>query len=541
MKIISLFTIMVSIFSLFGIVSCTSEKPPESDQHDPAEITVGERLFLETRFAQAYFAKPNSADPSLQYTLTMNDPLPGTFAGKTINCRVCHMVDEHLEDKTAGMRAYADFIHNSPIPNRKDGLHATPRNSMSLVNINIASQHGVLFHFDGEFNSMEDLVRATLSGRNYGWLADESAQAIKHIANIIRKDDGMDALGQEFGGRYQRILTATDATIPAEFLLPENYRVDVANASDQQIFNAVAKLISVYVNDLSFARDDNGNYIGSPYDHFLKINNLPRQPVKGESTQQYASRLLTEINKLKSPQYVTAKINTFKYHKQIFSFGEREFNGMKLFFRQGNKNNTGGNCVSCHSAPHFSDFKFHNTGLTELNYDETHGAGTFSKLSIPDLDSRNKNYNQYLPATAKHPNASDRFRTLVNIDKPGYTDLGMWNVFANPDIPTPQAKLKNLMCEQTKVTPCTNEALLPHTVGTFKTPVLRDLGHSDPYMHSGQFNTLEESVTLYLRSSVLAKKNKLRNADPELNKINITANEVNDLVAFLKALNEDYD
>jgi cytochrome c peroxidase len=60
-------------------------------------------------------------------------------------------------------------------------------------------------------------------------------------------------------------------------------------------------------------------------------------------------------------------------------------------------------------------------------------------------------------------------------------------------------------------------------------------------MHNGQFNTLEETVSFYITSSTLAKQGKLRNADPELTQINITGQDVDSLVAFLKALNEDYD
>ena len=112
--------------------------------HDPAQVAIGERLFLETRFAQAYAAHPGKADPALAYTLTMDQPLRGPFAGQTMNCRACHLVDEHKSDPGAGMRTYADFAHNSPIPERHDGNHFTPRNTMALVNITpAASQDAV--------------------------------------------------------------------------------------------------------------------------------------------------------------------------------------------------------------------------------------------------------------------------------------------------------------------------------------------------------------------------------------------------------------
>ena len=185
-----------------------------------AEVSLGERLFLETRFAQTYAAHPGKADPVLRYSITTAGKFNGPFAGKNMNCRACHMVDEHQNAKHGGMRTYTDFARMSPIPDRHDGRHVTGRNSMSLVNI--MRIPGALFHFDGEFNSMEDLVRATLTGRNYGWQTDENTQAIAHIAQVIRTDDGKDELAKEFGGSYRNILAGTDPAIADEFRLPKN-------------------------------------------------------------------------------------------------------------------------------------------------------------------------------------------------------------------------------------------------------------------------------------------------------------------------------
>jgi len=217
---------------------------------------------------------------------------------------------------------------------------------------------------------------------------------------------------------------------------------------------------------------------------------------------------------------------------------------MKLFFRKGTKTTTGGNCISCHTAPHFSDFGFHNTGLSQQNYDELHGAGEFMKLMIPSLMERNKNHNAFLPATKKHPDANSRFRSIAAKNKPGYTDLGLWNIFANPDMPAPQKKLKSIMCSQTtriKNNSCSNSVLLEKTIAAFKTPVLRDLGHSNPYMHTGQFVNLQQAVRFYITSNALAKSNNLRNSEAAIKEINLTEKEIKPLVAFLKSLNEDYD
>ena len=513
---------------------------------DPAEVTIGERLFLETRFAQAYFANPQKVDPVMDKTLTTNQPLKSPFAGKTINCRACHLVDEYAKNPLAGMRSYADYAKRPPVPRRTDNAKTSGRNSMSMVNISIPhqNQQDAVFHFDGEFNSMEDLVRATYTGRNFGWLVGEDKLAIQHIAKIIRQDNGKGKLAQEFGGSYTTVFKGTDKNLPEKFRLPAKYRINVKHATDQEIFNTIAKLVSAYVVNLSFKVDNEGHYIGSPYDAFLKKNNLPRKPNKNETAKDYSLRLINAVNNLEKPRFVKKDENKFTSHKQDFVFLKKQLQGMKLFFQKGSKTTIGGNCISCHTAPHFSDFGFHNTGLSQHNYDELHGAGKFMKLAIPGLIKRNKNHNNFLPATAKHPAANSRFRSIATKTNLAYTDLGLWNIFANPDMPAPQKKLESIMCSQAKTsmnTQCNNATLLENTIAAFKTPVLRDLGHSTPYMHTGQFLNLSQAVQFYITSSSLAKNTTLRNSEMALKEINLTEKEIEPLVAFLKSLNEDYN
>jgi hypothetical protein len=130
------------------------------------EQAVGERLFLETRFAQAFKVfldsggnvnDPNVADPVVDTQETMGAPIdPGPFKGMSMNCRACHIVDDVLTVSGGGMRAYTDFARRIPIPARPDGKTHAPRNSPGLVNSTVDRPGGVLFHLDAEFNSMED-------------------------------------------------------------------------------------------------------------------------------------------------------------------------------------------------------------------------------------------------------------------------------------------------------------------------------------------------------------------------------------------------
>lgn len=519
-----------------------------AEEAGPAEIAIGERLILETRFSQPGLV--NKEDVSQRQIVTIADPMPSVFKGNGISCRSCHMVDEYADkghNPSGGMRSYTDFARRSPRPAREDNDNLTPRNSMSMVNISKGAYsgdaEGALFHHDGEFNSMTELVKATLTGRNFGWLPGEVNIAIKHIASVVRSDNGNGELAKEFGGSYRKIFQAKDKTIPAEFRLPKAFQLDINNASDIEIVAAVAKLIAVYVTDLSFSKNENNEYDSSAYDLFLQKNNLPRRPISGETAQQYSQRLLTAVEKLSNPVFVNASEKKLTTHQSSFGFGKKELQGMTLFFRRGSDSMHGGNCVSCHSAPDFSDFKFHNTGLTRRHYESLHGAGSFDMLDIPSLKKRNKNFNRYLPATANHPRASSTYRRAVDAMKPEYVDLGLWNIFANPDVPAPQKKIRRILCEQAEKLgeSCDKEQLLKLSVAAFKTPVLRDLGHSGPYFHDGQSGSLEEVMAFYRLAGKLARSGRYRYTSPEMNAIYIDDNDVISLLAFLRALNEDYE
>jgi cytochrome c peroxidase len=67
--------------------------------------------------------------------------------------------------------------------------------------------------------------------------------------------------------------------------------------------------------------------------------------------------------------------------------------------------------------------------------------------------------------------------------------------------------------------------------GAFKTPTLRDLTRSAPYMHNGSLETLEEVIQFYNEGGI--KNPYLAN---ELKPLRLTVQEKGDLLAFLKSL-----
>jgi cytochrome c peroxidase len=71
----------------------------------------------------------------------------------------------------------------------------------------------------------------------------------------------------------------------------------------------------------------------------------------------------------------------------------------------------------------------------------------------------------------------------------------------------------------------------PRDWGVFKTPTLREIEHTAPYMHDGSLQTLEDVVEFYNRGGTPN-----RNLDPNLKRLDLTDAEKRELVAFLKAL-----
>lgn len=72
----------------------------------------------------------------------------------------------------------------------------------------------------------------------------------------------------------------------------------------------------------------------------------------------------------------------------------------------------------------------------------------------------------------------------------------------------------------------------PGTVGGFKTPTVRGIARTAPYMHDGRFATLEEVVEFYNQGGI---------QNPPLSNLiiplGLTAHEKKDLVEYRRALN----
>ncbi|MBC7396682.1 MAG: hypothetical protein H7333_04490 [Bdellovibrionales bacterium] len=537
------------IFYSLLLVGCSpryNNVAPVVPPKDAPQSALGERLFRDFRFSK-FFVEHSAGDSN--QVLAGGDPrldsvtsgrrgtLANPFAGQAMSCVACHMVGDAEKFNKQGMRAYTDFASRSSIPALgTDSLVSTPRNTPTLLGA-LSPRNNFLLHYDGEFTTIEDLILGSYTGRNFGWLPGEEAIAKANFIKVIREDNGQSLLAQSFGRvSYKALFQGTDPSIPNNFKIPEEYRLDLATATDQQVIDRAVNLVKVYLEALQFAQDAEGHFVGSPWDQFLIANRLPNHPDDGELDVDYAARLSLGLQGLSKPKYIE-------------DFDEKEFTGAKIFLARSTTTSAQGagffqvgNCVACHAPPSFTDFKFHNTGATQDEYDAIHGAGAFELMSIPNYLTRTASPNLYLPATGGHPTANSRFRAPPSVEHPERTDLGAWNIFTNPDFPVPQAILSQLFCtDGACATPTDTEEALTRSLAAFKTPGLRLLGMSDPYLHGGTQTTIPDLMRFYQRMSVLARAGRLRNPDPEIEKIKIDKSGADALTAFLNSLNEEYD
>ena len=72
----------------------------------------------------------------------------------------------------------------------------------------------------------------------------------------------------------------------------------------------------------------------------------------------------------------------------------------------------------------------------------------------------------------------------------------------------------------------------PRDLGAFKTPTLREVARTAPYMHDGRFATLRQVVEFYNQGGIPNP-----HLDPVIKPLNLTDPEKEDLVKFLHALN----
>jgi cytochrome c peroxidase len=145
-------------------------------------------------------------------------------------------------------------------------------------------------------------------------------------------------------------------------------------------------------------------------------------------------------------------------------------------------------CAECHSSPHFSDDDFHNTGLAAEG---------------PNIVTDEKG----------------RFDAIPFVLANEFNSAGRWSDDPNT------GRLDGLVEGDES------------TIGLWRTKGLRQIAVTPPYMHTGQFETLEEVIDFYNdgghESGFQGVKDEL------MEPLNLTDQEKADLVEFLKTLTGD--
>lgn len=523
-----LFRRLLTALIILGVGSAGGAAAPARGSDSAAAAAIGARLFLETRFSHA-------AGPARQSTTGGDRGKSGAAedravdpgqAPTVVSCASCHRSDSPA-DRTATLANPGEATPGLPsldrVPRREDGRRFTRRNSPALVDVGEPPADGLL-HFDGEFSDLGTLIEETFYGRNFGWLPQERPVAEAQLAATVRADQGPgEDSGAPGGWDYRTLFAGTDERLPAEWRLAPDERLDVTRATDARIGKAVARLVAAYLRTRRFLRDAGGEFVGSPYDAFLQANRLPRRNQDGETPALYARRLAEAVHAMRYPKLIEDPARPGP-GAAAAHFREQELAGLKIFLKSavGSKQNGGaGNCADCHTPPQFKDGAFHNTGVTQRDYDRTHGQGAFVRLELP----------------AGWPSAARRVfagggpeeREWENID------LGLWEIYAAPQHPAPQQALAALL-DPTHTHPA--GARLARTVAAFKTPTLRGLGSTAPYLHTGEARSLKEVVRFYREASELARRGELRNAPPEYFGMRLQETDVAPLVAFMKTLDD---
>lgn len=133
-------------------------------------------------------------------------------------------------------------------------------------------------------------------------------------------------------------------------------------------------------------------------------------------------------------------------------------------------------------------------------------------------------------ATCHNTTTNGTFLNNIKPPKPLFTTYGYANIGvpANPllNLATPDLGLGADVDDATQD-------------GKFKIPTLRNIAVTAPYSHNGSFPTLKEMVS-FINDSSQFKPEVATNVDTAVGNLGLNEDEINDLVAFLHTLTDDY-
>ncbi|MBE1711995.1 MULTISPECIES: cytochrome-c peroxidase [Mesorhizobium] len=158
------------------------------------------------------------------------------------------------------------------------------------------------------------------------------------------------------------------------------------------------------------------------------------------------------------------------------AFTREEILGLKLFIGKAN-------CVTCHNGPRFTDNSFHNTGV---------------------------------PPVADLPPDRGRIDAVAQVEADPFNCFG---AYRDGDA-SACGELRFMVKDA------------PQLVRAYKTPSLRGAATRPPYMHAGQFSSLDEVVAHYAKAAPSVE------GTTEIHPLQLSDRERAALVAFLRTLTE---
>ena len=425
----------------------------------------------------------------------MARPIPGPFAGQGMNCRGCHLVDDAKMTPGGGNRSYADFARHSPIPAREDGRTTRRATRPPLVNATLARGRPFFLHFDGEFPSTVGARRGHAHRTQLRLASRRAGPAVAHMAAVIRGDDGTGALRTDFdGGPYRRVLgghgSARSRRISGFAEAVPHRRRPCQRRADPARGGAARRGL----RRIARVRER------------VAVRPLPREEhpagraarVRARRTD-YAQRLRHLLAELDEPEFVTSADGAFQLIDQPFAVRRaRAGRAAHLPRPQARQLRRVPPAAALHRL-RVPQHRRHAGGLRcDARRRQLRGARD------PRPATRNADPEPFLPATAAHPHALEPFRAPASADAPGRTDLGMWNIFRNPGLP--ESAASSATCgawcahrwDRTARAAARRTSSVDAAIGLFKTPGLRTLAQSAPYLHTGAKATVEDVVRFYV-------------------------------------------
>lgn len=403
------------------------------------------------------------------------DPAVSRSQGRS--CASCHDPEHGFSDTS---------------PRSQDDVAMTRRHSQSLVDVALAPR----VHWDGEFESLEDLVHARLGpvagmrgmagGRNlrapslgaHGPAGELGLPTLSGLAERgASRGDGYAPPGRTPGDPTPPGTPAPDDPSPLA-PVPDRPEDRVVTPRDEGPTSGVPSDERAALRARSGEREQ-----AERAARRLPLE-LSRVPQVEETLQQsgrydeaflaaFGSRTVTTSRMVEALSAYMRSIRSGEAPIDRWLAGRKEAldeparRGLELF-----RGRAG--CVACHSMagarPAFTDQAFHNTGIAWSGHNVARGV-----------------------------------REQVDLDKVAGSDRGREGL-------TGSSKDRR----------------------AFRTPTLRDVVRHPPYMHDGSFRTLEGVVRYYAAGGSRDDKQ-----DPALRRFEASEQDVADLVAFLHALKSD--